>query len=301
MRKAVGIFFFLGILFLAGLTFWVDDEMSILRGGGSYYFIRLPSAEGLQEGSQVWLAGMVAGRVTKVSLLEDGTGVRAVFTLKKGFRLREDSEASLPSTSLLSNGRSLTLTLGKPGAREMPLREEPPGVEVTRVKATYGLDSVVEKASATFDSLKEAGPAIKDVAESLRNVAKKVDAGEGTLGKLVNDPKLYNDLSAAAVKIEEGMASLKNIAIKIESGEGTLPKLINDPAVYNDIRRAADKLANVADKLDSGQGTLGKLINDDSLYNEARRFLKETREAVEDAREQAPVTAFSSMLFSALQ
>jgi phospholipid/cholesterol/gamma-HCH transport system substrate-binding protein len=301
MRRAVGIFFFLGILFLGGLSFWVDDESTLFRSGGSYYFIRLPSADGVQEGSQVFLAGMVAGRVTKISLLEDGTGVRVIFTLKKDFHLREDSEANLPSNSLLSNGRSLELTLGTPGARELPIRTEPPGVEVTRVKPTYSMDSVIARAASALDSIKVAAPAIKETADNLSSITKKIDSGEGTLGKLVNDPKLYNELTSAAVKIDEGMASLKNIATQMEKGEGTLPKLINDPTVYNDIKLAAERLSSVADKLDSGQGTLGKLVNDDSLYNEARRFLKEGREAIEDAREQAPVTAFSSMLFSALQ
>lgn len=301
MRRTVGIFFFLGILFLGGLTFWVDDEMSLRRGGGSYYFVRLPSADGIQEGAQVWLAGIAAGRVTRIALLEDGTGVQVTFTLKKGFQLREDSEASMPSTSLLANGRELVLSLGTPGARTLPLKSEPPGVEVTRVKPGYSLDSVIAKADSALDSLKAAGPAIKDTAENLRSISKKVDSGEGTLGRLVNDPQLYDDLVSAAGKIDEGMGSLKNIAAKMENGEGTLPKLINDPTVYNDLKLAAERLANVADKLDSGQGTLGKLVNDDSLYREAKRFLKETREAVEDAREQAPVTAFSSMLFSALQ
>jgi len=374
MRRAVGMFFFLGLVILGGLSLWVDDEMSVFGRGGNYYYITLPSASGLQEGNSVWVAGIRAGRIVSVEMSEKD--VRIHFVLREEFKLREDSVASLPAISMLTSGRNLALTMGTPGSPELEPKDEMPGTPVRNVKPVTSLDTLVEKADGLFASLKDAGPAIKEAAESVRNIARKVEKGDGTLGKFINDPKLYDDLVGAVAKLDaglasfkkisarlekgegtlgkllndpkmydelkgavgnlnKGMASFKNIAAKIEKGEGTIGKLVNDDALYKDLREAsagiaklagkinrgegtigklvsdpalydelkdaARSLASVMRKIDGEQGTLGKLVNDDTLYLEASRFLREAREAVEDAREQAPITAFGSVIFAAFQ
>ncbi|MBN2560002.1 MAG: hypothetical protein JXQ75_03630, partial [Phycisphaerae bacterium] len=55
----------------------------------------------------------------------------------------------------------------------------------------------------------------------------------------------------------------------------------------------------VATKLNSGEGTLGKLAQDDELYEEAKRLLHELRATVDDFRETAPITTFTSIFFGA--
>jgi phospholipid/cholesterol/gamma-HCH transport system substrate-binding protein len=374
MRRAVGIFFFLGLAALAGLSLWVDDEMSFFRKGGSYYYVDLPGAEGLQDGAAVWLAGLQTGRITGIEMREDG--VRVHFLLKGGHRLRQDSVVSLPATSMLANGRNLALTLGSPGSPFLATKTSMPGTPVVNVRPVTSLDTLLAKADELFGSLKEAGPAIREAAESVRSIAKKIETGEGTLGKLIGDPKLYNDLVGAVAKLDEGLAGFRSIAGKMEKGEGTLSKLLNDPklygeltegvaklnqgmdsfrniagkvergegtigklvnddalykdlseasrgiaelarkvnagegtlgrlvsdpALYEELKGAASSLAAVMQKVDRGEGTLGKLVNDEALYAEATRMFREVREAVEDAREQAPITAFASVMFAAFQ
>jgi phospholipid/cholesterol/gamma-HCH transport system substrate-binding protein len=51
-------------------------------------------------------------------------------------------------------------------------------------------------------------------------------------------------------------------------------------------------LAVVTAKLSSGEGTIGRLLMHDKMYQDADDLVKELRESVEDAREQAPVTSF---------
>jgi phospholipid/cholesterol/gamma-HCH transport system substrate-binding protein len=374
MRRAVGIFFFLGLVLLGLLSLWVDDEMSVFHRAGSYYFVVLKSADGLQEGNAVWLAGTQAGRVTRIEMTDQD--VRVHFFLRRGLRLRRDSVASLPTASLLGNSRSLALTLGSPASEFLAASPTLPGVQVTNVRPVTGLDTLIEKADELFGSIKDSGPAIKEAAESVRNIARKIEKGEGTIGKLVNDPKLYNDLLAAVGKLDEGLTSFRSISAKLEKGEGTLGKLLNDPkmyeeltgavaklnqgmesfrniagkiekgegtigklvnddklykdladaskgiadlarkinsgegtvgklvadpALYDELKGAAASLASVMRKIDEGHGTLGRLVADDTLYREATRLMREAREAVEDAREQAPLSTFGTLLFAAFQ
>jgi phospholipid/cholesterol/gamma-HCH transport system substrate-binding protein len=55
---------------------------------------------------------------------------------------------------------------------------------------------------------------------------------------------------------------------------------------------AIENIRDITDKINSGQGTLGKLINDRGLHSEADKLVKDLREAIEDTREQAPITSF---------
>jgi phospholipid/cholesterol/gamma-HCH transport system substrate-binding protein len=49
---------------------------------------------------------------------------------------------------------------------------------------------------------------------------------------------------------------------------------------------------SITHKINSGQGTLGKLINEDRIHDNADSLVKELRDAIEDTREQAPITSF---------
>ncbi len=57
------------------------------------------------------------------------------------------------------------------------------------------LEDTAAKLSETADSFKES-------AESLASIAEKIDRGEGTLGMMVNDPGLYDDLRSAVQNVD---------------------------------------------------------------------------------------------------
>jgi phospholipid/cholesterol/gamma-HCH transport system substrate-binding protein len=56
---------------------------------------------------------------------------------------------------------------------------------------------------------------------TIRRLAEKIEQGEGSLGKLVNDPETADNLNAT-------LASLRNISDRIDRGEGSLGKLVTD-------------------------------------------------------------------------
>jgi len=141
-------------------------------------------------------------------------------------------------------------------------------------------------------AMKETMPELKASVASLKSIAAKIDKGEGTVGKLVNDPQLYEDLSTT-------VATVRTLLAKVEKGEGPLGNLLGDEKFFADAREAVANLNSVAAKIDSGKGTLGMLINDPSLFEEMKKIVEEGREAVRGAKEQIPVGAFTSVLFSA--
>lgn len=59
------------------------------------------------------------------------------------------------------------------------------------------------KLNDVVDSLKETIPNFQKTAENLREVSEKINKGEGTLGKLINDPALYNDAKDALNQVKQ--------------------------------------------------------------------------------------------------
>jgi len=51
-------------------------------------------------------------------------------------------------------------------------------------------------------------------------------------------------------------------------------------------------IREITDKINSGKGTIGRLLNKGDVHAQTDELVKELREAIEDAREQAPITSF---------
>ncbi len=368
----VGIFFVTGMIILAWLTFKVEHVERLLA---RQYPLKayFASANGLEEGSAVMLAGVKVGQVKSVAI--EGDKIAAHLLLDEGAVIRADSVASITMGGLLGS-KFVDITLGSLSADPLPPDSIVKSIEVPdvnsllrKLEAAVGniqdLTGSFAGSKDFFTSLREAGPKLNQTLASLQDITDKIRKGEGTVGKLVNDESLYKQAQEIALslrtaseklakilgeneahiretmasvkdvapQLKEAAASLTNIAKKIEKGEGTIGKLVNDPSLYDDLKQAMgniqtlvakvekgegtlgkfmsddtfykdarDAVANlksVASKIDEGQGTIGKLVNDPTLFDELKKVVLEGREAVRGAKEQIPIGAFTSVLFSA--
>ena len=111
------------------------------------------------------------------------------------------------------------------------------------------------------------------------------NSGEGNLGKLVYDSAAIDHITS--------------IFAKVDSGEGDLGALVNRTEVYDNLSAIADDLASVSANLRAGRGTVGKPLSDDQLYVDLQRAVELVIKSLEEYREAAPVTTFTSVLFGA--
>ena len=168
-----------------------------------------------------------------------------------------------------------------------------------------GLLSMVKKLNATLDQTaglvgdfrqgKGALPMLfgdekvaQDVAAIVANLNKvvaRVERGEGTVGKLLGDESIAADVAG--------------IVHKVNSGEGTLGALLTRSDVYDNLREITENTAVVTGAIRSGQGSLGRLIMDDEIYQQVKSALLIVQRALEEYREAAPVTTFTSVFFGA--
>lgn len=64
------------------------------------------------------------------------------------------------------------------------------------------VDSTVRALNATANNMQVATAELKTTADELNALLRKVQSGEGTAGKLVNDPALYNDLRRVLARVD---------------------------------------------------------------------------------------------------
>ncbi len=96
---------------------------------------------------------------------------------------------------------------------------------------------------------------INDSMTDVKEITAKINRGQGTMGKLVNDDALYNDFKDATKNVKE-------ITQKINSGQGTIGKLVNEDKLYRDATATLKKTEKAVEGLsDSGPiSVLGSVI-----------------------------------------
>jgi phospholipid/cholesterol/gamma-HCH transport system substrate-binding protein len=223
---------------------------------------KFQSAEGLRPGAEVRLAGVRIGRVDEVNLLrptgeKDEKLVEVLLSVDRTIDgkpmedlIRTDSGAQLTSPSLLGSDKVITITPGTAAAQPVP-----EGYELGSTQ-----DKGMAQLTASGNQLVEQ---LNELSEQMTGITTKINQGEGSIGRFVNDDAFYDNLNLT-VREAQGLVR------QIRAGEGTAGKLVNDPALYNNVERITAQLQEIANNLQQGRGTAGKLLNDDALYNDAR-------------------------------
>jgi phospholipid/cholesterol/gamma-HCH transport system substrate-binding protein len=99
--------------------------------------------------------------------------------------------------------------------------------------------------------LQDTASEIKATVADARKVVDQVNAGQGTVGKLLKDEALYRETT-------ESMTNLKEILQKVNQGKGSVGKLINDQEFYKNAKLTLQKLDQATEGLED-QGPLSVL------------------------------------------
>ncbi len=147
----------------------------------------------------------------------------------------------------------------------------------------------------TYADLKDTLANLNGLTGDLRLVAQDLRDGKGLLGKLLReDDATYDDLKGTLANLRAATANLNDPS----HGIGRL--LAGDSPLVADLETVAANLKDVSVKLNEGQGTLGRLVNDDALAREAEAAVKDVRQIIDNMRDTAPITTFTSLFFSGL-
>jgi phospholipid/cholesterol/gamma-HCH transport system substrate-binding protein len=313
----VGLFFLLGVA-LVWVTFETLSDGKIFEERSHTLIAGFDDLRQLKTGDEVRLAGVKVGSVKLTRLA--GRRAEAVLQVDPKVPIASDATATIVMSGLIG-GNYIAISMGTPGSTpladgaEIKTTDSP---DLNSIMAQIGglgkeLQDSLGSFSKAFSGDSSSGGGIiqkidklitenttrlNDTMTNLQDITGKINRGEGTLGKLVNDPKLHDELLAtveeikvAADQAKQFASNAEGIMDQIKTGQGTLGTLIYDQKSADDIRASIANIRSVSDKLAKGQGTLGKLINDDSLYNSAEVTIKKVDRTLDGLNDSGPITA----------
>ena len=156
------------------------------------------------------------------------------------------------------------------------------------------------------DVIDENRTALGELMTNVASITEKLDRGTGTLGRLLNDPKLYNRVTDTMTDVKQSVQDLGVLARNLRQGQGTLGKLMApDDALYVQVQETLDNLAvaarnaqEITDGLRAGEGTLGKALVDSALYEQSLDTLRTANRAAQSVEDQAPISILGTIVTS---
>jgi phospholipid/cholesterol/gamma-HCH transport system substrate-binding protein len=252
----VGLFVLATVLLLAVGIFYVTGQ----GAWQSSYTLKtyLPEADGLVEGAPVSLGGVQIGSVSELSINPNAStpeqNIEVDMSIYRSYQkwIRGNSTATLVTQGALGS-RYVSVTRGTPPASVLQNDGTVTGVPASTIQ------TLVNHSTALLDNL-------NGVTVDLRSITDQIRGGKGTLGRLLYDNRLYNQLTQTVGRANDIMA-------KLQSGQGTAGKLIASDALYNRANSAIGRADAVLATIQSQKGSFGKFIYDPALYTNANGFL----------------------------
>ncbi len=246
----VGVLIILALLILAVAVVKLGQAGNLF--GKRYTLVAfVANASGLRVGGPVTVAGQLAGSVKEIDFLpvdaDTTRNLRLVVEVdrKLSEQVRRDSRAKIKTLGLLGD-KVFDISPGTPGYRT--LHEG----DTLVIGPSIDYEAVVQQASGAIGE-------VVDLTRDLKQVTGGITRGEGTIGQLVTNRALYDQLNST-------LARTSSIMARLENPRGTIGRLLEDPALYHSLNRTIAAADTVISQISSGDGSIGRLLRDDTLY-----------------------------------
>lgn len=370
----VGAFFFAALVILGVFTILLSRDQFL--GKEEALQVRFPAVAGLREGDGVLVHGVEVGTVDSLELLQSGApglpsgGVSVELSLKEPIPIYNDHTIEVRYSSVLG-GRHLVIEPGTAATGKADLDELTGTAPADLInEATRMVQTLREELETLKKNLRQGELIPKAVAliEDMQAISADLRDGKGTLGKLLVEETLHQQIADAlgragdaGAQVEKTAATADEVLLAIKEGRGTLGKLLTDDELYantqeiigavregrgtlgklvmedalhRDVQKVAENISGLTEKAANkhstagrfladdgelyeeilgavedtrttmrqardGDGTIGRLLSDPELYNDLLQTVNSAKAAVQDFREQAPVSTFGSLIFGA--
>jgi phospholipid/cholesterol/gamma-HCH transport system substrate-binding protein len=227
----------------------------------SYY----DNAGGLRIGAPVRLAGVDIGNVIGVRIAPNHEGTPVEVTMKVStkysFNLRKDSVTSLATAGVLGE---VYIDIDSSQAKGPEARDG----DTLAIRDHPDIQDVVRASQGTLQNMDA-------LLKRLDRIVAFVESGQGSIGKLIYDPMLYN-------RFAQTVTDFQGVVDEVRNGKGSIGKLIANDDAYNKLMGSIDKINAIVDDVQQGKGTAGKLLKDPALYNNANETVANVRKLTED-------------------
>ena len=190
---AAGVFVIGGKEYLFGSTYQLKAQFN--------------NAAGLAEGADVQVGGVHSGTVTRILLPTNPAGkVTVIVELDRSTHniIKQDSVASILTEGLLGN-QYLAISFGSAGQADVKngdtIASDPP----------LEMADMLQKMNGIMDSSKQAIDNTTLATAHINSITAKIDSGQGTVGALVNNQQLYNN-------VEQSTTTLNATLVQAQAG-----------------------------------------------------------------------------------
>ena len=274
----LGIFVTAGLLLLILLLYLIGINRNLF--GGHYelkcYFSQV---NGLEVGNNVRFAGINAGTVDEVNMIDDST-VEVTMLLNKNFKgiIRTNAEASISTDGLVGN--KIINIVAQKGVAAIA-----GSGDIILSKKNTDTEEMIRTLSVSNENVKKITDTLLLLVSSVKN--------SGNMRYFLDDPSLQLHFSNTLKLMNAGMdhfqqssRQLEKMLNDIEAGKGDIGKLIKDTTltaqlnntIYS-INEASDKLSTLIDttertiimiqqRISDQNNPIGKLFNDTAMSNE---------------------------------
>ena len=266
----LGIFIFIGTVLLVISIFLLGNKEKLFTGTIEVkaYFNQI---EGLKPGAPVRLSGYDIGSVSNIALVDEKTGnveikMRIDNDLKHFIRL--DSQAAIETEGLVGK-KIVTISAGSSAMAE--IKEG----GIVKSKNPLNLSAIMEQTESTIGYL-------SNLTKNLSEIIVKVNQGEGTIGKIVNDDRLYE----SAVNITRNAdKSLSAVTDRLNSVTDIIIELSNSiKTIITSVDTAIVDVRQIIERVNNGEGTLGALISDEKIADSVKTMVANLTKTSNDAR-----------------
>ena len=280
----VGIFIFLGILIFTVAILTLGGQQKTFQKSVMVKAF-FSDVEGLQKGNNVWFSGVKIGTVKNISF-KGNSQVEVDLNIQESSKeyIRRNAKAKISSDGLIGN-KIVVLY----------------GGTVTNPPIENGDVMVVDKASTTdemFSMLQNNNKNLLDITGDFKLISKRLSNGEGTVGKLLTDEALLNDmqkvmstLQRAAINTERLTSTVTAYTGKLNN-RGTLAnELVSDTVMFARLKQtskeietlsqtakaAVNDLKNATENVNAGlnnkNSPAGMLLKDEGVANDLKSTL----------------------------
>jgi phospholipid/cholesterol/gamma-HCH transport system substrate-binding protein len=250
----------LGALVISGLvvfifTLYVIGKNENFFGSSFELRVRFANVSGLVAGNNIRFAGIQAGTVKRITVINDTT-IEVTMMVDEKMRpfIRKNAQAAIGTEGLMGN-KVLNI---------LPARGDAAGVDPGDVLATKplsGTDELLESLTRTSGNIEEISVDLKATIRHInQSSALWTTLGDGGLAQSLKS-SLYN-ISQASANANGMTRDLRDIISDAKSGKGSIGTLMRDTAFAASLAHAVSSIRSAGEKADQLAGTLDETVRD---------------------------------------
>ncbi len=278
----------LGINFLKGKTFF--------SGQKTYYAI-YDDVTGMHESSYIYVNGMKAGHVVKISpMTRKNDKFLVELSVDKNIDIPKDSRLTLFSAGLMS-GQALRIDLGRSeallqtkdtmqGGIEKGLTDEIAPMGETLSSILKRIDTLTNTLNRTIDEQAKQNiqltlTNINQISQRLNNVAMNVD-------NLVSKDKdkldrIVSNVESITRNLVDNNQVISNIISRFDNISSDIEKQ-NIGSTLAKVKTSLESINSMLNKIEKGEGNIGMLLSDEGLYRNITSAAKDLDELILDLK-----------------